>query len=174
MRKNILTEEEFEEMKRWMDFCPEEGKVYWIKKSSRGIKIGDEAGCYEGKKGNQYWVIRFHYKLYLRSYLIYLFVHGNPDPKLDIDHKDGNSFNDKIENLEAKTHQMNGYNRKGPNRNKKMKLPLGVSYCLKWGKKHFQACLSVNGKNKSIYCSTKEEASHASQALRKKYLGEFT
>jgi hypothetical protein len=62
------------------------------------IRIGDIAGH---KDATGYWRIRFDYRAYLRSRLVFLYVYGFL-PRF-VDHRDGDPLNDRPENLRAAT-----------------------------------------------------------------------
>jgi len=73
--------------------------------NNRKAKKGDVAGCIN-KQG--YLVTCINYKLHLNHRLIFMMHHGYL-PK-EVDHKDGNKLNNKIENLRNATHIQNSQN----------------------------------------------------------------
>lgn len=90
-----------------------EGELFWKKKTSNKsrINIGDKVGFLK----NGYLVAGIDGRLYKNHNLIYLMHHGElPDI---VDHIDGNSLNNKIENLRPVTINQNNQNRKKPKNN---------------------------------------------------------
>ena len=77
-------------------FDYQDGKLYWRVKPSRGVYAGDEVG-YIHPAGHR----RFMYKrkAYSVHRIIWLMHYGNIP--IEIDHKDTNKLNNKIENLRA-------------------------------------------------------------------------
>lgn len=79
------------------------------------ILAGDEAGSIQkNSRGSNYrsWVVRLNDKLYLAHRVIYCLYHGSLSTELYIDHIDGNSLNNKIENLRAVAPDINSRNSK--------------------------------------------------------------
>jgi len=83
-----------------------DGKLFWKLKKSDKIKIGQEAGTL---RKNNYKDIRIDGKNYRTHRLIYLYHYGFIPEYLD--HVDGNTLNNKIENLRPATVKQNSYNR---------------------------------------------------------------
>ena len=75
-------------------FAYQNGNLYWRVKPSRGVHIGDEVGtiCSTGHRRAMY-----KRKLYAVHRLIWLMHYG--DMPADIDHKDTNKLNNRLENL---------------------------------------------------------------------------
>ena len=155
-----------QELQEWFDY--RDGDFYW-KKGRQGAKAGSKTGTVSTHKhtDKQYVQINFNYKKYLIHRLIWIW-HGNSlEPNQEIDHIDGNSLNNRIENLRATTHKQNQENRKGANKNSKSGVK-GVS----WNKarKKWRAEIKYNGKSKHLgrYVN-KEDAIAARIAAEKKY-----
>ena len=86
-----------------------EGKLYWKSKPSKtcNIKIGDEAGY---KNAQDYMAVGLYGRKYKNHRIIFFMHHGYvPD---EVDHIDGNTLNNKIENLRAANHAENMFNKK--------------------------------------------------------------
>jgi len=145
------------------------GRCYWIKPSKYNPKLqGEEAGyarlCAGGK---YYWVIKIDSCAYKRSQIILMCKTGLW-PSDTVDHKDGNSLNDKCGNLRHATYLENSRNQK--NRAKKSILPMGVNAL----QKGFGARIQDEGK--SIWLGvfpTPEGASAAYRAKRIELFGAF-
>lgn len=156
----------------YLDIDVKNGKCYWkntISKYHRNL-IGKEAGTPQTSRGKTYWVVRINGKGYKRSHIVYWKRYGKL-PSCVIDHKDGNSLNDKIENLRDVSYQMNSQNRKSGYRGKV--LPIGVrkGYTNKNGETRYSSRIKHNGI--TIYLGgykTPEEAAQAYQTKQKEYV----
>jgi hypothetical protein len=92
-------------------FNYKDGHLYWKNTFSR-IKTGQMAGS-PSTRG--YWVVGIRQKRYKLHRLIFMMHHGFM-PKY-VDHIDGNTSNNKIENLRTATAAQNAYNAKKPQNN---------------------------------------------------------
>lgn len=88
-----------------------EGKLFYKIKCGKSTP-GIEAGCV----GLRYFMIGINKKVYRRHQIVFIMHHGYL-PKV-VDHIDGNSFNDNIENLRDVSQKINCLNRKIDKRNK--------------------------------------------------------
>lgn len=93
-------------------FDYKDGKLYWKVCPNRKVQKGSEAGT---KRKDGYRVVRINGKGCLSHRLIWLMHHSNL-PKF-IDHIDGNTENNMIENLREATHSENMHNLKTPKHN---------------------------------------------------------
>ena len=148
----------------------ESGRAYWISPpKQRQHLVGMEAGCVtRGRKLKDYWVIRIGGVGYKRSHIVFAVATG-AWPDTVIDHRDGDSLNDRASNLRACTQQQNVWNRKGST--KASKLPMGVRNTASG---RFQSRLAVNGK--SLCLGTFNDAAAAERAYlaaRQQHYGEF-
>lgn len=77
-------------------------------------KIGDVAGTLQSsRKGTAYrWKVKYQQKQYMAHRVIYEIHYGKLDPKLVIDHRDGNSENNLVSNLRLVTQPINARNTK--------------------------------------------------------------
>lgn len=117
-----------------------------ITRSSRAVK-----GNLAGAVSNKYMLICLHGKAYLVHRIAYFMAYGNcPD---FIDHINGDSFDNHIDNLRPATRSQNQWN-KGLN-----KANTSGVKGLSWAKKEnkWLACIRYNGKNKNLgYFESKE------------------
>ena len=151
------------------DIYPENGKVFWKNVSKHHKRLnGIEAGCSQNSRNKDYWVIKINNKKYKRGRLIFFYVHGKfPNPC--IDHINGNSLDDRIENLREATVIENAWNHK--KRKRKINLPMGVRNTPN-GK--FQARISYYGKQIHLgVFDTSIEAENVYKLKRKELYGKF-
>lgn len=150
----------------------EVGTLFWKSPpKNHAEKVGMEAGCVNIGKGKNknYWQVRAFGRTYKRSRVIFRMAHGRwPEPS--VDHVNGNSLDDRLDNLRECSHSQNSVNSRDKLR-KKHDLPRGV-YETKQGK--FMARLTVNGQSLSlgVYASS-DEAKQVYQKARKETFGEF-
>lgn len=84
-----------------------EGKLYWSKRPSYRVKVGDEVGtvC-----SNGYRATKFKGVNYLVHRVIWEMFNGPIPDGFEIDHKDGVRDNNRIENLRLATRGQNSQN----------------------------------------------------------------
>lgn len=101
------------------------GKVYWIDATKHHKNlIGKEAGFKRaGHQGKWYWIIKIDGIPYLRSQII-LTVATGIWPTNMVDHKNGDSLDDRADNLRHATELQNAWNHKG--RKRRIQLPMGI------------------------------------------------
>ena len=105
-----------EELKLAMSYDGDTGVFTWIAKRN-GVKVGSSAGHVHCKgHSRKYHRITFKGKMYYRSRLAWFYTYGEwPD---EIDHKNSNSLDDRIENLESSNRVSNMRNQKLHSTNK--------------------------------------------------------
>jgi hypothetical protein len=160
MTKEIITQDYVKQLFEYRD-----GALYWkISLNSRSI-IGKKAGSLSSKG---YFRVSINGKTRYIHRLIFLMHHGYV-PKI-IDHKDGNSLNNKIENLRSATYFENCMNAKLSKTNTS-----GVkNVCWYKGRDKWHVRVSINGKEKSFgYFDDLELADLVAQEVRDKYHGKF-
>ena len=149
------------------EFDYRDGDFYW-KKKKRGVKVGSKAGTINTDKrtGKQYIKVGFKRKFYYIHRLIWAWHGYFLEPNQEIDHIDGNSFNNCIENLRAATPKQNQENRKSAQKNSKTDVK-GVCLHKKTGK--WESQIQYNGKVIRSYHENIEDAIAARIAAEKKY-----
>ena len=130
----MLTQQQLKEYLEYRD-----GHLWWIKKSARCIKIGQQFGSYHDKGYRQGW---FKGKMYKEHRLIWLIVYGGL-PDKDLDHINGVKDDNRIGNLREATKSENLYNKKGIGGSSKYK---GVSF-----NKQLQKYVAYASLNKKRY-----------------------
>jgi hypothetical protein len=149
---------------RLLRYNEQTGDFVWISPPKNHPRmLGKEAGC----NASGYTMISLLGKKVKAHRLAWLFAYG-AWPDMEVDHINGNPFDNRIENLRLATNPQNQANRK---RNAGKATPKGVRQ-MKSGR--FQARLRVDGKAIHIGSfDTSELASQAYMAAAKKYYGEF-
>lgn len=151
-------------LKNLIKYEPNTGKFFHLRMKGAKRK---EAGCI---KGGKYLVIMIDRVLYRASRLAFLYMVGRW-PKNEVDHRDGNSLNDRWENLREATRSQNARNTKRPITNK---LGLKGVTRRKDRKKCYQAHITINGRFIGLgYFYTKEEAFKRYKLEAIKVGGEF-
>lgn len=126
-----------QQLKEYLEY--RNGHLWWIKKSARCIKIGQQFGSYHDKGYRQGW---FKGKMYKEHRLIWLIVYGRL-PDKDLDHINGVKDDNRIGNLREATKSENLYNKKGIGGSSKYK---GVSF-----NKQLQKYVAYASLNKKRY-----------------------
>lgn len=163
MHKNrIRPEPTFEYINSLFHYDPLEGKVYSkVKRGRNGndVNVGDEVGRFlkrvkrKGDKGTIYCYINLPRNLdkttqERRTKIIFILMTGRtPKEGFIIDHKDGNTINDKWDNLQEIQQSLNCI--KAVNRKRKYDLPRNIELT-KYGK--FK--VNIGREKKKIYLGT--------------------
>ena len=142
-----------------------DGNFYWKKRTSNRINIGDKAGTLCDRGYIRVFVNGKGYKLHR---LIFLMRYGYL-PKI-IDHIDGNTSNNKVENLREATQSQNLCNTKIRSDNSS-----GIkNVCWHKYKKQWYVQVQINGKAKSFGCYQDIELAELVAIMaREKYHKEF-
>jgi len=155
-----------EELKEYLDYNPDTGEFTWKKATHKRIKIGQEAGTIS--KG--YRRIQFNKKKCQAHRLAYYMYHGIDPLESEVDHIDGNYYNNKIDNLRLATHGENQRNRKLQINNTSGRT--GVC----WYKRYQTWASYIYVDKKRIHLGSftdKEDAIQAREEAEIKYFGEF-
>jgi len=147
-----------------------EGALYWkkVNPQCKIVKVGDEAGMVATLKGDKYRRLSIDGYHYLTHRVIYLMHYGYM-PKV-LDHIDGNSLNNRIENLRPASLSENSLNSKAKNTNTSgMKNVYWNKNEKKWVVKLF-----IKGKSNFFgYFKDKELAELVAIEARDKFHGKF-
>jgi hypothetical protein len=126
------------------DFQIDSGLI-WIKPTFHAMKPGDVAGTLVRNWRQPHrldWRVRFQYKGYLVSRVVYMLHHGVDPGELTVDHVDRNPLNNNIENLELATYSDQTLNQRINTRN--TSGARGVSWSA--GTKSWVVQIGVNNK----------------------------
>lgn len=148
-----------------------DGRLFWkVTTANHAEKIGKEAGYPLLPKGKNksYWQIRMFGRTFRRSRVVFYMTHGRwPLPM--VDHINGDSLDDRPDNLRECTPSQNTVNSRLKSR--KHQLPRGV-YPTKRGR--YMARITVNGRSVSLgVFGTIEAAQSAYTQKRSEAFGEF-
>ena len=103
----------YEEVSEWLEYNPDTGNLYWLKKPNRRIRVGDVAGSKaQHRKHNWYYNLKVCGKRLKVHRVAWLLYYGELPNDMMIDHIDGNGLNNKIDNLRLATPAQNQYNRR--------------------------------------------------------------
>jgi len=157
-----------EELKKLLHYNPKTGIFTRVVSVGRKVKSGQVAGGLD----NGYIKIGINGKRYFAHRLAWLYVYGEFSnlPQMVIDHIDGNTINNKIENLRKVTHQQNILNQKLRTTNTS-----GIKNIC-WHKREGKWYVRVMNKGvmKNIgYFEDLELAELAAIEVRRKYHGQF-
>ena len=139
----------------------QDGVLYWKKKPSRPVKVGDKVGC----TVDDYLRFSFKKKTMANHRVIY-FLHYGVMPEF-VDHINGNTFDNRVENLRPATRSQNMANSK-PHKARQAK----GSYKLPSGK--FMSIIQKDKVRKylGVYDS-EQEAENAYALMAKTMHGEY-
>jgi hypothetical protein len=150
-------------LKEYLSYDPNSGKFTWIKQRP-GIKLGRKAGAICGR----YELIQFQGSNYTSHRLAWVYMTGEDPGHYEIDHKDGNSLNNKFCNLRKATRSQNSYNRPA-----KKNTATGLKGAYRHGDR-FRAKIFYNGKQTHLgYFDTAEQAYKAYCDAAIKLHGDF-
>jgi len=148
----------------------ESGDCFWIDPGKNHPSLrGKLAGSAKrSQRDKWYWIIPLDGTPYLRSQIVFTAKTG-VWPLAKIDHKDGNSLNDRADNLRAATIQQNNWNHSF--RAKASPLPMGVRRTTS-GK--YQARITVDYRPQCLGTfDSPAGAAAAYQEARQRLFGEF-
>lgn len=160
-----------EDLQRLFDIDFEKGRFFWKDPPKNHPRLkGQEAGAPRSDNyGKRYWVIKIGRKAFKRARLVFLAVHRRfPEPC--VDHRNGNSLDDRPDNLREATVTQNAWNHKS--RARRIDLPMGVRLVRHSGR--YQARISRHGQQLHLGAyDTPDEAHQVYLAKRKELYGEY-
>jgi HNH endonuclease len=135
-----------------------EGELYWKVDRRGNLVAGRRAGSrHKFSNGAQRWIITINNRHYYRSRLIWLLVHGEWPNELD--HRNRNPLDDRIENLRPAIHSFNNANCAG-------RASSGVKGVYAHGR-GWQSKINVDGR--SVYLGKFDSKEEAQKAFRNKH-----
>jgi hypothetical protein len=125
-----------DEIKRLLDYNPVTGIFTWRPRDKVAPGWNTKwAGKVAGAHSVNGWQIQFNWKLFYAHRLAWIYVHGDVlNEKTQIDHKNCDHFDNRLENLRVASHGQNAANsrlRQGRN------LPKGVTQDTRWKDRYF-------------------------------------
>lgn len=151
MQKNTRPLPSFEELSKVFVYNPDSGEIRW-RVSAGKAKAGSVAGCL----AHGYILVGIGGRL-LKAHRVAWMLHHGVDPVLDIDHKNGNRSDNRIENLRLATPSDNMHNRRADHDN--TSGIKGVCWC----KRKRKWIAYVNGKNLGYFAEIKDAEAKAIQ-----------
>ena len=143
-----------ERLKEVLSYDPETGIFTWKVGKRNQVYAGREAGSVV-KLG--YRMIKIDGHSYLTHRLAWLYFYGEL-PALDIDHRDGNPSNNKIDNIRLATDSENLQNQKRHKNNSSGYIRVH------WDKEYKKWCANISINKKQIYLGAFDNPQDASQA----------
>ena len=160
-------------LKSILDYDSSTGVFTWKISNSKRIKSRDVDGClwFNPKNtDNKYYKIQINKKLYQLHRVAYYYITGIDAAENKVDHINGNTLDNRFDNLRLGTQADNCKNRK-ENKNNKSGFK-GVSWHKK--KKRWRAQIRVNNKRIHLgYFNNKFYAAVVYARAAKKYFGEW-
>lgn len=148
-----------------LHYDPETGIFTWISPASQRVKQGDVAGSISE---SGYRRIRIDGEMYRASHLVWLYVHGRWPRSARMDHKDGNTLNDRLSNLRMASASTNSINSK-PKKKASDTKP-GVERRDRSGVVTYRARIKWAGKLQHLGTFSTEDDAYAAYVEAKKVL----
>lgn len=152
-----------------LDYNAATGVFTWRESLSAGAPVGSPAGTVY-KNGRRY--ITIDRKRHFSARLAWFYVHGEW-PTFQVDHRNCNKLDDRIDNLRLATPFQNSGNKRVSKRNELGIKGVGISPRVRKTQR-YRARIRVHDQLLHLgYFSTPEEASAAYEAAATKHFGEF-
>lgn len=159
-----------ERLREVLAYDPGTGVFTWRIALSPVARVGSVAGTIY-KNGRRY--ITVGRRRYFASRLAWLYVHGEW-PSCQVDHRNLNRSDDRIENLRLATATQNTANRGVSRRNRLGVKGVGISTLRKRRPQRYRARIRVNGRLLHLgYFDSPETASAAYADAARQHFGEF-
>jgi hypothetical protein len=152
-----------EEVRALLDYDPATGLFRWRESNSNRVRVGDVAGC---PNGRGYTFIGLAGKRHRAHRLAWLWVHGTW-PAGDIDHRDGQRSNNALANLREVTIAENRQNVAKQRRPTSSRY-IGVSWAKREGR--WEAYINHGGKQQPLGYFPTEELAYAAYLAAKAQL----
>ena len=158
--KERLNDLSCEELKGYLKYDINTGLFISLVSTQNKIKVGSVAGCHS-RVGREkpYVIIGINKKLYFAHRLAWLYVHEEW-PEVEIDHIDGDTLNNKLENLRAVDRSGNMRNRRISSNNKS-----GVTGVF-WSNKDSRWIATIKSNQKNIYLGCFKNIQEASDCRK--------
>jgi hypothetical protein len=169
MPKNIPIPSQAE-LREAFDYDADTGELRWRVPPKKGkAKPGDVAGCIQSEE-HPYLLVCLRYKLYRVHRLIWMWVYGEDPGPMEIDHKDRDPSNNRIDNLRKAVRQQQTFNT--GLRSDNTSGIKGVRWASE--KQAWVAQIHSQGKGRTLgYFDSKEGAAAAYQAAAAELHGSF-
>lgn len=161
-----MSEQKFIELlRKVLDYDPETGKFTWIAKVAKRVRVGDEAGSFNGRGYRTISVLDTKYQAHRLAWLL---TYGRW-PNHEIDHINGDKSDNRLCNLRECTPAENGQNLAAP----------ASSSCgligASWGKHQgrWRAQITVNGRKQHLGYFDDKWAAHRAYCEAKERLHTF-
>lgn len=158
----MKTEREFiKQVRAFLKYDPVSGQFTWaVWRGGGSPRVGSKAGFIS----SGYIKIRIYGRNYGAHRLAWMFVYG-VYPQYEIDHRDGDPSNNRIDNLRDVPHAVNQHNRWKARKDSRIGF-IGVTK----NKSRFSAAITVNGKRQILGTFTTPEEANAAYFRAKQRL----
>lgn len=100
------------ELREWLDYEPDTGVFRWRKRAPKSrVSVGDIAGSDQTQHGKVRRMLWLNGRRMYAARAAYVYVHGDIPPEVLVDHRDGDTLNDRIDNLRLAGTAENTWNR---------------------------------------------------------------
>lgn len=159
-----------ERLRRLLDYDASTGVFIWKVSLRRNAPIGSVAGTLYKNRRRYITIDR---RRYFAARLAWFYVH-DVWPSRQLDHRNLERDDNRIENLRLATNQQNGANRRALKNNRLGVKGVGMSTFRKRSPQRYRARIRVDNRLIHLgYFATPEAASHAYETAARKHFGEF-